>query len=254
MAKRTGCIRTISRLALAGALALAGLAMTSVAGQGPEAQADGCYTWRRTLRRGMSGSDVTQLQIRVAGYPGYGAQLAIDGDFGAGTKAALERFQRAYGLAADGIAGPATYSKLYALQDNDCTPIHFSYGELDDGCGGSGFDGGAVGEGTARVNALRAMWKLEAMRHALNDRPLIVTSGFRSRSCNASVGGASNSRHLYGDAADLVSGTYSLCTLSRQARHHGFGGIFGPGYPGHDDHAHVDGRAGRSWSAPSCGI
>jgi zinc D-Ala-D-Ala carboxypeptidase len=166
----------------------------------------------------------------------------------------LRRFQAAYGLAADGIAGPATYSRLYALQDGDCTPAHFSYAEMDDGCGGSGFDGGAVSEATARSNALRTMWKLEAMRHALGDRPLIVTSAFRSRSCNAAVGGASNSRHLYGDAADLVSSYYSLCTLARQARSHGFRGILGPGYPGHNDHTHVDHRSSRFWSAPSCGI
>jgi zinc D-Ala-D-Ala carboxypeptidase len=242
------------RLAVAAALALTGIAGAVAAVPAPVVHADACYTWGRTLRSGMSGSDVTQLQIRIAGYPGSGAVLAIDGAFGSATAAALRRFQAAYGLAVDGIAGPQTYSKLYALQDNDCTPAHFSYAEMDDGCGGSGFDGGAVSESTARSNALRAMWKLEAMRHALGDRPLIVTSAFRSRSCNAAVGGASNSRHLYGDAADLVSNHHSLCTLARQARSHGFRGILGPGYPGHNDHTHVDHRSSRFWSAPSCGI
>lgn len=32
------------------------------------AQADECYSWSRTLSEGMSGADVTQLQIRVAGH------------------------------------------------------------------------------------------------------------------------------------------------------------------------------------------
>ena len=79
------------------------------------AHADGCYTWGRTLSQGMTGEDVRQLQIRVAGYPGYGAHLATDGDFGPATKAAVTRFQSAYGLAADGVAGPATGPWAHSL-------------------------------------------------------------------------------------------------------------------------------------------
>jgi zinc D-Ala-D-Ala carboxypeptidase len=97
------------------------------------------------------------------------------------------------------------------------------------------------------------MWQLEAMRHALGDVPLNITSGFRSIPCNNAVGGASNSQHLYGNAADLV-GSPSFCRLAQQARNHGFGGIFGPGYPGHNDHTHLDIRTSNVWSAPNCGI
>ncbi|WP_418953278.1 D-Ala-D-Ala carboxypeptidase family metallohydrolase [Streptomyces viridochromogenes] len=216
------------------------------------AQADSCYTWSRTLSQGVSGADVTELQIRVAGYPGYGGVLAIDGDYGPGTAAAVKRFQAAYGLAADGVAGPATFSKIYALQDDDCTPLHFSYAELNN-CNTT-WAGGAVSAATAKSNALRTMWKLEALRHALGDQSIRVTSGFRSQACNDAVGGATSSRHLYGDAADLGAGPHSLCLLAQQARNHGFNGILGPGYPGHGDHAHVDHRAARFWSASSCGI
>jgi zinc D-Ala-D-Ala carboxypeptidase len=218
-----------------------------------EAHADACYTWNRTLSEGASGEDVRQLQIRVAGYPAYGGHIAADGAFGPATKAAVQRFQSAYGLGADGIAGPATFTKIYALQDDDCTPIHFTYTELDDGCGGSGWDGGPLSAAATKANALQTMWQLEALRHALGDQPLNITSGFRSIPCNNSVGGASNSQHLYGRSADLV-GSHSLCTLAKQARYHGFGGIFGPGYPGHNDHTHLDIRTSNSWSAPTCGI
>ncbi|MEV4332499.1 D-Ala-D-Ala carboxypeptidase family metallohydrolase [Streptomyces sp. NPDC049597] len=231
-------------------LMVAGL--TGVVATAGTAQADDCYTWSRTLSQGASGADVTQLQIRVAGYPGYGGVLAIDGDYGPATAAAVKRFQAAYGLTADGVAGSATYSKIYALQDSDCTPAHFSYAELND-CN-STWSGGAVSAETAKSNALRTMWKLEAMRHALGDQPITVTSGFRSYACNEAVGGASSSRHLYGDAADLGAGPHSLCRLAQQARYHGFNGILGPGYPGHNDHTHVDHRSSRYWSAPSCGI
>ncbi|MER6095947.1 D-Ala-D-Ala carboxypeptidase family metallohydrolase [Streptomyces sp. NPDC001728] len=226
--------------------------LTGVMATAGAAQADGCYTWSRTLSQGTSGADVTALQVRVAGYPGYGGVLAIDGDYGPGTAAAVKRFQSAYGLAADGVAGPATFSKIYALQDDDCTPIHFTYAELNT-CNTT-WAGGAVSAATAKSNALRTMWKLEALRHALGDQSIRVTSGFRSQACNAAVGGASSSRHLYGDAADLGSGPHSLCLLAQQARNHGFNGILGPGYPGHSDHTHVDHRDGRFWSASGCGI
>ncbi|MBL1065077.1 D-Ala-D-Ala carboxypeptidase family metallohydrolase [Streptomyces sp. 7-21] len=215
------------------------------------ARADGCYTWNRTLSQGASGEDVRQLQIRVSGYPGYGNVLAIDGEYGPATAAAVTRFQEAYGLSADGIAGPETFNQIYALQDDDCTPVHFTYPELNT-CN-SDWSGGAVSAAAARENALINMWKLEALRHALGDSPINVSSAFRSYSCNSAVGGASDSRHLYGAAVDLV-GSHSFCTLALQARYHGFNGILGPGYPGHDDHTHVDTRASRYWSAPTCGI
>lgn len=215
------------------------------------AQADGCYTWGRTLSQGASGEDVRQLQIRVSGYPGYGAVLALDGAFGPATRSAVIRFQQAYGLAADGIAGSATFNKIYALQDDDCTPINFSYAELNR-CN-SDWSGGAVSAATAKFNARVNMWKLQAMRHALGDAPISISSGFRSYACNSAVGGSSTSRHLYGDAVDLT-GSHSLCRLAQQARNHGWREILGPGYPGHSDHTHVAHKSSQFWSASSCGI
>lgn len=244
-------LRRAVRIVLTIVMLATGVTVGTVATAG-SAQADGCYTWNRTLQEGASGSDVTQLQIRVAGYPGNGNVLAIDGQYGPATAAAVKRFQSAYGLAADGVAGPNTFSKIYDLQDNDCSPIHFDFAELNT-CN-STWSGGKVSAATAKSNALRSMWKLEALRHALGDQPIRVTSGFRSVSCNSAVGGASNSRHMYGDAVDLGVSPHSLCTLAKQARNHGFRGILGPGYPGHDDHTHVDHRSSRYWDAPTCGI
>ncbi|WP_229398349.1 D-Ala-D-Ala carboxypeptidase family metallohydrolase [Micromonospora okii] len=236
--------KALAACALAAATTLVGLTVTTGA-----AQADGCYTWGRALTLGAVGEDVRQLQIRLAGYPGYNSVLGLDGSFGPATRSAVIRFQQAYGLTADGAAGPQTFSKLYALQDDDCTPVNFTYAELNR-CN-STWAGGAVAASTARFNALVSMWKLQALRHALGDVSINISSGFRSYACNSAVGGSAASRHLYGDGVDLV-GAPSFCRLAQQARYHGFGNILGPGYPGHNDHTHVGATGG--WSAPSCGV
>ncbi|SCG39295.1 D-Ala-D-Ala carboxypeptidase family metallohydrolase [Micromonospora inositola] len=255
-------VNTLKRAVVAFALALPGAAIATLVAA-PAAHADGCYTWQRTLSQGRSGADVRQLQIRVAGWAAYRDIVAVDGSYGPETAAAVRRFQSAYGLRADGIAGPQTFAKIYELQDSDCTPKHFSYSELDNGCGKGGWSGGPLSPSATRETAVRTMWKLEALRRSLGDKPLYVNSGFRSIACNNQVGGASDSQHLYGNAADLTSRSSSLCQLARTARSRGFSGIYGPGYPGHGNHVHVDSRrennsdrsrSTTSWSASNCGI
>lgn len=48
----------------------------------------------------------------------------------------------------------------------------------------------------------QAVWHVQQIRSALG-RPLVVSSSFRSPEHNRDVGGASFSRHLYGDAVDI---------------------------------------------------
>ena len=239
---------TLIRMFAIAALVIGGFATAQIAAA-PTAQSATCYTFPRTLSQGASGSDVVQLQIRIAGWVPRGQVMGIDGSFGPQTKTALVNFQRGYGLVADGIAGPATYSKISALSKSDCSPLHFTYAEASYNCG-KGFTGTAAN----KENMKRALWRAEALRHQLGDHPLKVTSGYRDYACNKSVGGASNSIHLTGGALDLVpgdSGT-TLCSIAKRARNAGFGGIFGPGYPGHYDHVHVDIRTSIAWDADAC--
>lgn len=65
----------------------------------------------RTLRSGLRGNDVRELQALLNGR---GAGLQVDGDFGPGTEAAVEQFQRSQGLSVDGAVGPATLAALQA--------------------------------------------------------------------------------------------------------------------------------------------
>lgn len=245
-------IRSLHHLGAALALLIA-TTVLGVVGTASPAAADGCYTWSRTLSSGATGDDVRQLQIRVSGYPAYGAVLALDGSYGPATKAAVTRFQQAYGLTADGIAGPATYSKIYALQDDDCTPIHFDWSEVDDVCFG-GWPAPISGTiAQVKANLLQAMWRAEAIRHRLGDVPLRVTSAYRSKSCNDRVGGATNSNHLYGRAMDVVPGSSAstMCGIGRASRQ-SFPQVLGPGYPDHSDHIHLGIQSSIYHSASQC--
>ena len=65
----------------------------------------------RTLKKGHKGEDVKWLQweLREAGY-----NIAIDGDFGPKTNAALRAFQQSCKIVVDGLAGPVTRHNLIA--------------------------------------------------------------------------------------------------------------------------------------------
>jgi hypothetical protein len=205
------------------------------------------YSWSRTLRQGTNGADVVELQIRVAGWAADGprqTRVTIDGDFGPGTEAAVRRFQAAYGLAVDGVVGPNTQSRLNALESSDGSTVHFNWSEFTDRVSGT-FNGGKLSASATRENARRLMYKLEALRVKLGNRSITVNSGFRSIAHNRDVGGASDSMHLYGHAADLNVPGVSNRTVYQRAETSGFSGL----ETFNTDHQHVDSRAdmGRSW-------
>jgi len=195
------------------------------------------YPWSRTLRRGDSGSDVWELQIRVAGWAADSptqTYVAVDGDFGPNTEAAVKRFQAAYGLAVDGIVGPQTQSTLNSLESADGSTAHFEWSEFHSK-DGSGFSGGKVDSGTVQENVRRLMYKLEAVRKKGGNNPITITSGFRSVNHNTNVGGASNSQHMYGIAADIQQYNRSVSSVMDYSKTSGFSGIIRYTSWTHDD-------------------
>jgi zinc D-Ala-D-Ala carboxypeptidase len=137
-----------------------------------------------------------------------GAALVVDGLIGAHTDAALllSESRRVHGL------GTAS--------------AHFSFSEVLCKCGGRYAD-------CQRIWTPRAVFaSLEASRVRVG-HSIGVTSGCRCPNYNASVGGASDSRHKYGDAIDW-SGPDKDITRSWHIWH-------GIGYGAHSDHSlHTD--------------
>ncbi|WP_018156524.1 D-Ala-D-Ala carboxypeptidase family metallohydrolase [Demetria terragena] len=207
-----------------------------------EAQA---YDWKRTLKEGSTGADVKELQIRVAGWAADSASkthVGVDGDFGAGTKAAVTRFQKAYGLSANGTVDASTQKALNALEDSDGTK-NFNFSEFHSK-DGSKFSGGKVSEATVKENVRRMMYKLEAMRKKSGNKAISINSGFRSIKHNTSVGGASNSQHMYGIAADIVISGKSVSNTISYAKTSGYSGIIR-----YATFTHVDNRAEHSYGS-----
>jgi len=63
-----------------------------------------------TIREGDTGDAVRRAQRALRRTPNLG--LAVDGVFGAATRAAVVEFQQERGLTADGVVGPATWNAL----------------------------------------------------------------------------------------------------------------------------------------------
>lgn len=125
----------------------------------------------------------------------------IDGIAGPKTTAGIKQFQKIFGLAVDGIAGP----KTWAVLDKARKIKHFKVKE---------FACKHCGEIKIDINLLV---KLEELRRAIGNKPIIINSGYRCPTHNKNVGGAKNSQHLYGKAVDIRVNGMSPRTLEKFA-------------------------------------
>jgi uncharacterized protein YcbK (DUF882 family) len=82
---------------------------------------------------------------------------------------------------------------------------------------------------------------LQALRDVLN-KPIKINSGFRSPEHNKAIGGASNSLHTLGLAADVVVEGVTPIHIASIARDLGFGGV--KAYP---TFTHIDVGRIRTW-------
>lgn len=80
-------------------------------GQTTTAKTKSCTVVLPQLSDGCTGAAVLSLQTLLVRRYGYSTN-GIDGEFGSGTRAAVNKFQEAHGLKADGIVGPKTWAAL----------------------------------------------------------------------------------------------------------------------------------------------
>lgn len=74
------------------------------------AKEESCSVNVLMLKKGSKGNTVRSAQALLRYRHGY--KIDVDGDFGSATDAAVRAFQRAKGLAVDGVIGSNTWSKL----------------------------------------------------------------------------------------------------------------------------------------------
>ncbi len=98
------------------------------------------------------------------------------------------------------------------------------------------------GDGSVKIDP-ELVRKLQQLRDRVG-KPVVITSGYRTPAYNKTVGGAAQSQHLYGKAADIIVEGMSPATVANHAEAVGFGGI-----GRYSTFTHVDVRAIKArWS------
>lgn len=154
---------------------------------------------------------------------------AIDGKPGANTLAAFAKFKQQEYLENPSILGKSTAQALLEAIENHPTPKDQDRAVLTGGnqallsgvgtvwsqeevYTGSNFSWGEFTKDLQRVpnsiavvrNIQKLAAYLDKARNYLGKRAITINSGYRPPAINRACGGVSNSRHIYGDAADIV--------------------------------------------------
>lgn len=187
------------------------------------------------MKLGDKGIQVAELQADLsrAGFDTGGT----DGAFGPKTEAAVKAFQKANGLTPDGIVGPGTQAKLTEQVGVKSGPsqdkqLSKNFNEREFSC-----------PHCRQVFVVPDLiTKLQALRDNIG-KPITVTSAYRCPVHNKNIGGAKQSRHMQGQAADIVVQGMTPAQVAQAAERVGFGGIgvYKSGF------THVDVGPNRRW-------
>lgn len=177
-----------------------------------------------------------------------------DGIPGPKTLAAFARFKQLEYLEHPDLLGPATAQALLDVNENhslvkdEPAKAESGFSVYVPGAGqvtsrqmmpgSKRFTWGELTKGLTRLpstalelsNLIKLARYLDQVSDFLDNRPITITSGFRPLAVNRAVGGASNSQHLYGNAADfVVEGLPPHVVFQRLNTWHGSKGGLGNG-------------------------
>jgi len=180
------------------------------------------------IKLGASGEEVIELQ-NLLHRLGYG--LAVDGVFGLRTLQAVQDFQTGSGLVADGIVGTATKAALPHLAKDVMVSANFN--EREFACRHCGL---------VRLEPV-LLKRVQALRDVVG-RPVVISSAYRCPVYNKKIGGAPQSKHMLGQAVDIVIKGMTPAQVAQAAAKVGFTGIgiYRSGF------THVDIGPRRSWN------
>lgn len=94
-----------------------------------------------------------------------------------------------------------------------------------------------------KENILKVMNELEKIRTDYGE-PIRITSGYRPPSINKSVGGATKSRHIQGDAVDIATVSGNLAEFQKYVDDNWYGAL---GYGAQKGFIHIDCRNQKGW-------
>lgn len=191
----------------------------------------------RTLKIGMNGQDVKELQeaLTLREY----SLGKIDGDFGNKTKLAVIAFQKDAALVQDGVYGPKTRKALelievFSFKTDKNKPISNNFKVKEFKCND--------GSDKIIIDTEFVETKLQNIRNHFKSA-VSINSAYRTPTYNKKVGGASSSYHVKGRAFDIVVKGYKPSEVAAYARSIGIKGVIE-----YNSFVHIDSRPKQYWA------